>query len=511
MFKTNEPVIADAEMEKFILSAMLRTDASKCISTARAILDAEDFYYPRHRIIYRTILKIYDGGENPNILTLLDELRKSNTMDAVGTEFAYFLTEYAHTTAYVESYAKEVKEKAKLRLVKFAAEKIISDVEKGNKPVAEILDAFSAEAAEITKSTDETKIISLHDFVGKEFDNVMKRKAAYAQRKSGFTNLDKAQIWTPGIFCIGGTPGSGKTTFCTQLLENFARKGEDCIYCSYEMSAEEIVLKSIARQLYLDNPYTRLYASNIHENYKEDDRRQSTANNFSKIIDARAAVDKIDELKNFRVIELHGENTDKLLNLINQCCKSDKPPVVCIDYLQLLAQVDGTENVKVAVDNTVRKLKTFQRDTGSTIFAVSSLNRGNYAEIAGFEAFKESGGIDYGFDVAWILQPFIVNNLGGKDVSEKRKMLAEAMKERPRKIQLKCLKNRRGTLYDCFFNYYAQHDYFVEPTDDVNANPNDRCWYEETDDDSSSSTDSSSIHCDDSDDDDDDYEVDVPL
>lgn len=490
MTETIETAIANVEMEKFILSAMIRTDAAKCIPTAREILSAEDFYRPQHRLLYRTILKICDGGEAPNILTLIEELRKADMLDdAGGLTSIYSLSEYAHTTAYVEGYAKVVKEKANLRSAKLAAEKVISDVEKGIKPVDEILDAFSAEASALTKSTYETKILSLHDFVGKEFDKAMKRKAAYAQRKSGFTNLDKVQIWTPGIFVIGGTPGSGKTTFCTQILEQFAHNGEDCIYCSYEMSAEEIALKSVARQLYLDNPYTRLYASNLHENYGADDRRQSSYDNIRKITGAREAVCDM-EFTNFKVIELQNENVDKLLNMINRL-KSDRPPVVCIDYLQLLAQVDEPENVKTAVDNCVRKLKIFQRDTGATIFAVSSMNRGNYTEQAGLEAFKESGGIDFGADVAWILQLFAVNTISGQ-ISEKRHELAEAMKERPRKIHMRCLKNRRGSMYDVFFNYYPAHDYFIDPDKDLN-NPHGR-WYEEIDEGNQANSTNSSAH-----------------
>lgn len=35
----------------------------------------------------------------------------------------------------------------------------------------------------------------------------------------------------------------------------------------------------------------------------------------------------------------------------------------------------------------------------------------------------------------------------------------------PREIQIKCLKNRNGNLYDVYFNYYSAHDYF-ESTED---------------------------------------------
>ncbi len=37
----------------------------------------------------------------------------------------------------------------------------------------------------------------------------------------------------------------------------------------------------------------------------------------------------------------------------------------------------------------------------------------------------------------------------------------KAKKQQPRQIQLKCLKNRQGNNYDCFFNYFSTHDCFT--------------------------------------------------
>ncbi len=36
--------------------------------------------------------------------------------------------------------------------------------------------------------------------------------------------------------------------------------------------------------------------------------------------------------------------------------------------------------------------------------------------------------------------------------------------KQPRELQLKCLKNRQGNNYDCYFNYYSAHDYFEPAT-----------------------------------------------
>ena len=69
-------------------------------------------------------------------------------------------------------------------------------------------------------------------------------------RATGFTELDKEQIFKSGVYALGGRPGVGKTTFCWQLLEQLAENGERCIYGTYEQRAEEIYLKSLTRKLY---------------------------------------------------------------------------------------------------------------------------------------------------------------------------------------------------------------------------------------------------------------------
>ena len=57
----------------------------------------------------------------------------------------------------------------------------------------------------------------------------------------------------------------------------------------------------------------------------------------------------------------------------------------------------------LGIDDAVRKLKYFQRDTNTTFIVISSFNRTNYAQSVSFECFKESDNIEYTADVVWVL------------------------------------------------------------------------------------------------------------
>ena len=135
------------------------------------------------------------------------------------------------------------------------------------------------------------------------------------------------------------------------------------------------------------------------------------------------------------------------------CNRLEKPPVICIDYLQILAC--NTEKTKSTIDDILRKLKNFQRKTNTTFIVISSLNRLNYNTDISFEAFKESGNIEYSADVIWGLQLLFDDK-----VERTRREIEKAKRENPRHIQLKCLKNRFGSNFDIGFFYYPASDFF---------------------------------------------------
>ena len=139
-------------------------------------------------------------------------------------------------------------------------------------------------------------------------------------------------------------------------------------------------------------------------------------------------------------------------------------------YLQIVPS--SKESTKLGVDDSVRKLKKFQRDTNTTFIVISSFNRDNYSKSVSFESFKESGNIEYTADVVWALQLFVINSINSFNISDARQKIDKAKKQQPRQIQLKCLKNRQGTNYDCYFNYFSAHDCFA-PCEKFNETSNE--------------------------------------
>lgn len=278
------------------------------------------------------------------------------------------------------------------------------------------------------------------------FSAEIEENKKFANRKTGFSNVDNNQIFKAGLYVIGATPAAGKTTFCWQLLDQLAQNGELCIFCSYEMARLELYSKTVASELFKLDPTTTLTAADI--------QRGARSINFDNVISnlkARAGV---------KVLELSDETVDDLLKILSPICKkADNPPVVVVDYLQIIPS--NERDTKRGIDDIVRKLKNFQRETNTTFIVISSFNRTNYNLSVGFESFKESGNIEYSADVVWALQLNITDSFkSGTDISTIRKVIDYSKKHQPREIKFKCLKNRSGNNYDCFFQYFSAHDTF---------------------------------------------------
>ena len=280
------------------------------------------------------------------------------------------------------------------------------------------------------------------------FDEDVQRRRKFANRKTGFSNIDEYQILAPGLYVLGGLPSIGKTTFAWQLADNLAMAGEAVFYISYEMSIAQLRAKTIAHRVYKVDKDSRLSSAQI------------AIGGWNRTVDS-----VVSQLKQssriFRTLQATNEHSaEKLIALLDKVCDTlDKPPVIFIDYLQRMprpSKMDLREGVSV----NARILKDFQLRTNTTIIALSSFNRDNYSAPVSFESFKETGEIEYSADVMWGLQLYCVNHATGK-IFDDRQAFSDAKKLQPREMQLRCVKNREGNVYDCFFHYFSAVDTFT--------------------------------------------------
>lgn len=301
------------------------------------------------------------------------------------------------------------------------------------------------------------------DYINKRMAADIQQFRKDAERKTGFKNLDGVAggIYA-GLYSVGGISSVGKTTFISQLVEQMAEQGQHVLFFSMEQSRLEIVSKSIARRTARKDAGTAVTSLSIRKGYLPKNALDA-ADEYVKAVGDRLSV-------------IEG-NFSCTVGYIREYVTAYKEkngvrPIVVIDYLQTLkADVDPQTGRKPTdtrqiVESNVTELKRMSRSLEIPVFVISSVNRSNYLAPIDFEAFKESGGIEFTSDVVWGLQLDAINddlfNKEGK-IKEKREKIRDAKAAIPRSIQLVCLKNRYGvSSYTAQFTYYPQYDYFVE-------------------------------------------------
>lgn len=302
----------------------------------------------------------------------------------------------------------------------------------------------------------------------------------YICATTGFKCLDNlldGGLYT-GLYVIGAISSLGKTSFVVHMADNIAKTGRKVIYISLEMAEEEIIAKSISR-LTLEETFTisngdafkkdtrHILNGKLWEDYTTDEK--TVINN---------AISKYKEYgENIYIYEGVGTfSVDDVREIVKSAIRPDElPPVVIVDYIQILAPADRSiTDAKRNMDYQIVEMKRISRDYNVPIVGISSFNRASYAEGVSFSALKESGAIEYTADVVIGLQykgiDEIINDDKTKSDREQRIKIKKIIEDNERlayqgdsqNIQLKLLKNRNGAKGSCYLYYAPKYNYFYE-------------------------------------------------
>ncbi|MGL6196383.1 MAG: DnaB-like helicase C-terminal domain-containing protein, partial [Thermoguttaceae bacterium] len=298
---------------------------------------------------------------------------------------------------------------------------------------------------------------------------------------TGFTQLDNILDGglRPGTFFFGAMPSLGKTTLVLQIANSIASSGVDVLFLSLEMSRQELVAKTFSRLSYeasmeiANSDDFAMCTKTILEKdfgrnnpfYSSENRVETTQKVFQKISEMFDSIapnmfihypNRLFSMDDVRTC------TNTLVN--KRANTSSRPPVIVIDYLQMLSCGEEDKTKRDAIDKNVLELKHLAAKLATPIIVISSLNRNNYKALVSFESFKESGGIEYGADCVAGLN--LVNISKGHVERPHANFDIDAAKEKdPREIGLSILKNRNGRVSGStgiYFEYKSKFHHFKE-------------------------------------------------
>ena len=356
------PQVTDMELE--LLGIMLLKDGA-AIPTISAILKDEDFFLEEHKRLYNLILSLYVRKITPNLLSIIEELRRTNYLSNKYVELVIRLGEVAFSTAYAEPWALKIKEKSILRHLILAGEEIVRDAYDDKKPIDEILDTAEKKIFAVTSQTSNAELEAVQPILQRAFENIqlaVDNRGKPTGVPSGFGNFDMCTngLQRSDLILIAARPSMGKTAFALNIALNAAMRENVVAMFSLEMGKEQLGKRLLSMHSGIDS--LKINTGNLK---------------VDEIVNIGNAVEELARLKFFiddtpamTVLELRSKarrlKTEKGLDLI------------LIDYLQLMqgrASKGGEFNRQQEISEISRNLKALARELNVPVIALSQLSR----------------------------------------------------------------------------------------------------------------------------------------
>lgn len=285
---------------------------------------------------------------------------------------------------------------------------------------------------------------------------------------TGIKPLDEALeggFYKKNLVILGAISSLGKTTLALQIGDNIARNGNDVLIFSLEMSKEELIAKSLSRNMFL-KAYGRHYTAlalttreilkgiGLNDNILNNKQRQEVYSeayeDYKEHIASNVYITECNDDIDINIATIN----DKIKNHI---AITNNKPFVIIDYLQIIQNNDKGLTDKQVIDKIVTSLKRIARDNDITILLISAFNRASYNQESNLASFRDSSTIEYTSDVLISLQH---EKLDGVTDDTKKVNTNQEQQKDERELTLKVLKNRNGRITDVKnITFYAKYNY----------------------------------------------------
>lgn len=355
------PQNLDAEMS--LLGAVLIDE--EVLADVADKIHANDFYDSRHEKIFAAILRLYERRAPVDLLTLTDELKKTDDLKAVGgATYLSGLTTYVPSSAHAVSYAEIITAAAvRRRLIKAGAaisEMAFSD----QKDVREILAAAEADLYDVSDASEKAELVSIESILTESFDRMEelhRDKGKLRGVKTGFRDLDQltAGLQKSDLIILAARPAMGKSTLAQNIAYSVATKEQKAVLIfNLEMSNAQTVDRMLAEASGVDSWNIRT------GNLNNDD--------FAKISEAMGEMAEapifFDDTPGLSVLEMRTKARRQ----------AHKTPLglIIVDYLQLMqGSKNYGDNRVQEISEISRGLKLLARELDVPVVALSQLSR----------------------------------------------------------------------------------------------------------------------------------------
>jgi replicative DNA helicase len=386
------PLPSNLEAERSILGAIILDN--NALNTAIEGLKAEDFFLPQHRHVFQQMIALGEAQHAIDLVTLTEELHRHGELEAAGgAPYLASLVDGVARVSNVEHYARIVKEKAMLRNLIHATDKIKQSAFEGEDGADAILDGAESSIFALAEDRVKAGLIPIKDIVHESFDRlekIFREGKSITGISTGYGELDKllSGLQTSELIILAARPSQGKTALALNLAENIAiRGGLPVAVFSLEMSKESLLQRLVASVAQVDAHKFR--SGHLS---REDWKRMTEG--LSVISSSPLWVD---DAGSTSVLEI-GAKARRL--------KRDKGlSLLIVDYLQLITGRGRFNSRQEEVASISRGLKGLAKELQIPVLVLSQLTRAPERDERGpqLSDLRESGAIEQDADVVMFI------------------------------------------------------------------------------------------------------------
>ncbi|HYS26605.1 MAG TPA: replicative DNA helicase [Vicinamibacterales bacterium] len=381
------------EAERSVLGAILvHNDA---FNTAAQVIDSRDFYRDAHRRIFDRMVTLSERGDAIDFITLKEELSRGGELDAAGgPAYVASLVDGVPRATNVEYYARIVKEKATLRNLIYAANKIVANAYEAEQESDLILD--EAESLIFAVADDRLKagFVPMRTLVNESFpkiEQLFEHKRLVTGVPTGFVDLDEMTRGFQGgdLIIIAARPSMGKTSLVLNIAQHVAVQPQMVVgFFSLEMSKESLFIRLLTSEAQIDSH--RLMSGHIAErDYGRISQALERLSSMGLFIDDTANVGVLEmRAKSRRLQSEHG------LSLL------------VVDYIQLMSARGRYENRTLELASISRSMKGLAKELNVPIVVLSQLSRAPESRSdhrPQLSDLRESGALEQDADVVILI------------------------------------------------------------------------------------------------------------
>jgi replicative DNA helicase len=349
----------DLDAEQSVLGSILLDN--EAYTLIDGILAADDFYKEGHRKIFRGLEGLYQRAEPMDLVTLSDALRRSGDLEAVGNvPYLIGLVDSTPTAAYVESYARIVREKRLLRDLISMSGSIMQSAFDQALPLDEIVEKAEQGVYALATTRTGDRFRHMRDLSAETARHLSELQAGVIEGiSSGFTELDRMLTggFKPGsLNILAARPSMGKTALSLAFAHSAAKGRRGGAFFSLEMSDVQLEQRLLAMEGRID--MQRLRNGQMH-----DRDWQRAADTLGVLSELDIFVDDSPELS-------IGEFRSRARRLASR----SRLEWIIVDYLQLMRGPSGG-NREQEISAISRGLKATARELDVPVIALSQLSR----------------------------------------------------------------------------------------------------------------------------------------